>query len=304
MKITYLLPVFLGLYLFTACNNDDDGNNGPVLRDLAEVTAENEAELQDYLNTHFYNYEEFANPSADFDYKIVLDTIAGENADKTPLIEQVKDTTIDVQDVPQKMYYLVARQGVSEKPKLGHQILVRYQTDEINGDVIDESVVETPFNTVAPNLSEGFKQLAIKIAKGTGFVENGDGTLQWNNDYGIGVSFVPSGLAFYSGGDYRTLIFKIDMLQFNDQDQDIIQTSSGNVASPDGIPSHIEDVDGDGDPRNDDTDGDGLPDYLDADDDGDGILTEFEYDTDGDGIPDDHDNDGIPDYLDPDNQIG
>ncbi|MFQ3212517.1 MAG: hypothetical protein ACI9C9_000036, partial [Marivirga sp.] len=69
----------------------------------------------------------------------------------------------------------------------------------------------------------------------------------------------------------------------------------------DGVPDVIEDIDGDGDPTNDDTDGDGAPDYLDTDDDGDGIPTS-EEDIDGDGNPtnDDTDGDGIPDYLDGD----
>lgn len=69
----------------------------------------------------------------------------------------------------------------------------------------------------------------------------------------------------------------------------------------DGVPTRDEDLDGDGDPRNDDTDGDGEPNYLDTDDDGDGILTKFE-DIDGDGNPanDDTDGDRKPNYLDDD----
>lgn len=106
----------------------------------------------------------------------------------------------------------------------------------------------------------------------------------------------------------------------------------------DGIPTILEDLNGDGNLENDDTDGDGIPNFLDNDDDGDMVLTSAEYvfadngrnantlrDTDGDGIPDYLDNDddgdgvltinedynqngdpsdddinnnGIPDYLD------
>lgn len=72
----------------------------------------------------------------------------------------------------------------------------------------------------------------------------------------------------------------------------------------DGVPTAQEDIDGDGDPTNDDTDGDGTPDYLDPDDDGDGVLTQNEgVDPNGDGdLTDaqDTDGDGTPDYLDPD----
>ncbi|MEP1033150.1 gliding motility-associated C-terminal domain-containing protein [Ekhidna sp.] len=72
-------------------------------------------------------------------------------------------------------------------------------------------------------------------------------------------------------------------------------------ADGDGVPDSVEDVDGDGDPTNDDSDGDGTPDYLDGDDDGDGVDTTDE-DVDGDGDPsnDDTDGDGTPDYLDDD----
>ena len=78
----------------------------------------------------------------------------------------------------------------------------------------------------------------------------------------------------------------------------------------DGIPAELEDINGDGNPDNDDTDGDGVPNYLDFDDDGDNVPTKDEkpdpnndgnladaLDTDGDNIPNyldtDDDNDGV-----------
>lgn len=83
----------------------------------------------------------------------------------------------------------------------------------------------------------------------------------------------------------------------------------------DGIATEDEDLDGNGDPTNDDSDGDGIPDYLESntgDTDGDGTPDYMDDDDDGDGIPTatecpggpvcpDTDGDGIPDYLDPDN---
>jgi FKBP-type peptidyl-prolyl cis-trans isomerase FkpA len=71
----------------------------------------------------------------------------------------------------------------------------------------------------------------------------------------------------------------------------------------DGIPSINEDVDGNGDPRDDDTDKDGVPNYSDIDDDGDGVLTKDE-DANGDGNPandfSDSNNPTLADYLNPD----
>jgi len=64
------------------------------------------------------------------------------------------------------------------------------------------------------------------------------------------------------------------------------------------IPNILEDVNGNGNIKDDDTDGDGLPNYLDDDDNDDGILT-ADHDVNGNGDPtdDDANNDGIPDYI-------
>ncbi|WP_067146347.1 hypothetical protein [Pseudotamlana agarivorans] len=91
-----------------------------------------------------------------------------------------------------------------------------------------------------------------------------------------------------------------------------IQSTSGiadvktvlTEADDDGIPSNLEDINGNGDLTDDDTDNDGIPNYLDSDDDGDNVLTINENpDPNGDGdLSDaqDTDGDGIPDYLDDD----
>ncbi|MEZ4802759.1 MAG: hypothetical protein R2797_08290 [Gelidibacter sp.] len=72
----------------------------------------------------------------------------------------------------------------------------------------------------------------------------------------------------------------------------------------DGIPSELEDINGNGDLTDDDTDGDGVPNYLDDDDDGDNVKTineEVNY-TEANGLANalDTDGDGIPNYLDND----
>ncbi|MCF8714921.1 hypothetical protein JM658_08775 [Joostella atrarenae] len=309
MKIKILMPVLLFTCLFFACNNDDDDSGTTIeVRDVAEVEAEDDAELQLYLQTHFYNYEEFESPSADFDYKIVFDTIAGDNIDKTPLIDQVEEEIIEFQDVNHTLYYLIAREGVGESPLLGHQVVTRYEGSLMTGEVFDASNVETVFSTLG--VITGFGAVYPKLKTGTTYTDNPDGTIDWVQDYGIGAVFMPSGLGYFSTAQsgipaYSPLIFKMDLLQFNELDEDVVLISSTqSSSSPDGIPSHLEDVDGDGDPRNDDTDEDGIANYQDADDDGDGVLTKYEYDYDEDGVVDDSDGDGIPDYLDPDPRVG
>jgi hypothetical protein len=68
----------------------------------------------------------------------------------------------------------------------------------------------------------------------------------------------------------------------------------------DGVADIFEDINGDGDPTNDDTDLDLNVDYLDDDDDDDGVLTANELMFDEDGNPLDTDSDGIFNYLDTD----
>ena len=143
----------------------------------------------------------------------------------------------------------------------------------------------------------------IEFKGASGFEENEDGSVSYNDDFGMGVVFVPAGLAYFNGypSEYEPIMFKFKMLAAIQMDHD-----------GDGIPSYMEDIDNDGIyfEQDEDIDGDGVPNYLDPDDDGDGVLTidEIEVnDANGDGIITedeiiftDTNNDGTPDYLDPD----
>lgn len=100
------------------------------------------------------------------------------------------------------------------------------------------------------------------------FSSENDGTVSFSN-HGAGVMFLPSGLGYFNvatGGisPYSPIVFKFDLLQVSLNDHD-----------NDGIPSYLEDLNGDGEftLAEDDTDGDGVPNYFDADDDGDGVPT-------------------------------
>lgn len=86
---------------------------------------------------------------------------------------------------------------------------------------------------------------------------------------------------------------------FLDTDGDTVPNYLDTDDDGDGVLTRDEDVDGNGNPRDDDTDNDGVANYLDDDDDGDGIFT-IDEDINGNGDPmdDDTDNDMIPDYLD------
>jgi len=305
MKINkYVLTGVVGMALwFYACNNDDDGGGGEEIRDAAEVAVENDAAIVEYLETHFYNYEEFSNPPADFDFQIDLDTIAGENADKTPLIEQVITRTIVVpdrndNDITYRYYVLNAREGIGPQPTIADSTFAKIRGVLLDGTVFENQTTSLWYDLIGtrsagnPGTVRGFAEGMTEFRGGGEPIDNGDGTFTVN-DFGVGAFFIPSGLGFFANAtgtipSYSPLIFKVQLLAVNTADHD-----------NDTVPSMMEDVDGDGNPLNDDTDGDRVPNYLDFDDDGDGVLTADEYDRNNDGIPDDSNGDGIPDYLDP-----
>lgn len=87
----------------------------------------------------------------------------------------------------------------------------------------------------------------------------------------------------------------------DDTDLDLIPNYQDDDDDGDGVITRLEDWDKNGDPADDNTDGDTIPNYLDNDDDNDSILTYYE-DVDGDNnyYDDDTNGNGVPNYLDAD----
>ncbi len=321
MKTSRLVVYFLTFWVIVSCRDDDgDINPGTVVppQTLAETQMENDAEILAFLQTHFYNYEEFETPPAGFNFKIKFDTIAGANSDKLPLIDFVETQTIkevsatfgrdDEEEVDHILYYLTARLGEGDEensPTIGDNTVLQYEGSLLNGTLFDAA--STPVSQyLSGGLIRGYANGVEKFNAGIGPMENGDGTVSFEN-YGVGAIFMPSGLGYFSNPPtgsgipaYAPLIFKIDLLAF-EKDTDF---------DGDGIPSILEDVDGDGNLNNDNTDGDSEPfsvflaNHNDTDDDNDGIPTidEIELDEDGNFVGfKDTDGDGTPDHLDNDN---
>ena len=293
--------------LIVSCGNDDDVDDGFIpARDRAEEAPLSQAIVREYLETHFYNYEEFENPPADFDFQIKFDTIAGANADKIPLIQQV--TTKNVKDrikegLTYDLYYLNVRQGEGDSPDFPDIATISYDGIYINREEeilpytkrFDASTLPIQFDMTA--IVNGFQDVLSEFNTATEIITNPDGSLTFV-DYGIGAVFMPSGLGYYvnppatsSIPTYAQLIFTFQLYESEQGDQD-----------NDGIPSIMEDLNGNLLEEDDDTDGDFLPNYADPDDDNDGRPTSEEIIIASDGtitFPDE-DGDGIVDYLDED----
>ena len=86
MKLKYAYLLIAGLIILSSCKKDDDpiGEVVPP-RLLSEVVIEDDAEIIEFLKTHFYNKDEFETPPEGFDFRIRFDTIAGDNSGKQSL---------------------------------------------------------------------------------------------------------------------------------------------------------------------------------------------------------------------------
>jgi len=290
MKFRNLITAILCFsVVVVSCKKDDDSDEPDVVpvRDRQEVYNENILEIEEYLSTHFYNYEEFQdnptysdlsvspyNVTPNDSFEIVFDTIAGVNSDKTPLIDQVESKIVkDSEGVSYKVYFLKVREGLGGDIHPVDQVFANYKGYLTDGSLFDSTVSGVPFHlTTVGNLFgvvDGFKEGMIEFKAREGFTANNDGTVTHHN-HGIGAVFVPSGLGYFSLPQssipaYSNLIFafQAEKRVLFDHDND-------------GVFSYLEDINNDGDNFNDDTDGDGRPDFLDIDDDGDGVLTKDE----------------------------
>lgn len=299
---------------FIACGDDDNDTTEVEISTLTEQFEEDSAELLAYLQTHFYEYTE----AADGTYNIVIDTIQGDNANKPAIINDsmLRDTTINVssshfglaeeeEDVPHTLYYLILREGAGQNPTIGDSTLIKYKGQNLSREFFDASAAYTWLQL--PSTIRGWAQGTSKLKTGTNLVTGTDGTAHYT-DSGVGLLFIPSGLAYFSSirstaiSSYEDLVFEIELGNY------VPNTDTDN----DGIPNIDEDLNSNGylgDDNTDEEDENSLTgifaNYLDVDDDGDGVLTSTEIsNADGNVIfpyPD-SDNDDTPDYLDPDIQ--
>lgn len=249
-----LVTTLIIISFLSSCKKEDDVES---LRDVQEQSIADDQSIEDFLSSHFYNYEDFAGP--DYDGGIVFDTLQNENVSKTPLINQVRKEVISVitadgSFIDHNLYYLIAREGTGISPATVDSTYLSYEGLLLDKSVFDSS--STPVWFDLTSVVRGFREGAHKIRSGD-FRVNDDNTVDFFG-YGQGALFFPSGLGYFSRTAgavpaYAPLIFKINLYGVNQTDHD-----------GDGILS-ADEFDNDGDGVPDDTDEDGTPDYLDAD---------------------------------------
>jgi hypothetical protein len=300
MKMQNLVLIFTFFIILSCSSDDDDGGVQVVVRSPEEVKVENMEEIETFLETHYY--ELIDNPENPNFQSIVYKEIGEEDTDKQPVMESefLKSKTVTQLEVDYTLYYLQIREGAQSirKPTFADSVLVTYNGFSLNNRVTFDNSPNPVWFDLTSNII-GFYEVMDEFRGSTGVEENEDGTVTFNDDFGFGSVFIPSGIAYFSApppnsgiNAYEPLVFNIQLYKSLESDHD-----------DDGVPSWMEDIDSNRRLSDDDTDQDRVPNFADTDDDGDGVPTREEINFDEDGslilpLPDSNGN-GTPDYLDP-----
>lgn len=290
----YFILTITTLSLFS-CSKDDDVTVLP-LRDYEEQSTADNIVVEEYLNSYYMTVTNNAGQTDDQDVEFTKIPAGGMQRSIMSYLNSATFPKLLVRNVPRngftyKMYYLVLREGSGKSPCNVDGVLASYKGTYLQNSTVADvtTLTSTSFEDVLYpqqflslyNTIPGWGEIFPQFKAGDTPISNADGTVTYNN-FGAGVMFIPSGLAYFASGSnsipsYVPLVFKFKLYAVQRLDQDF-----------DGIPSYLEDLDGDGyiyDYRNlvnfpttpasnpDDTDGDGIPNFIDVDDDGDGIST-------------------------------
>lgn len=260
-KLSKLLFLLLAVAI-ASCSKNDKVEVVPPRDFNVQYTADLDS-INKFIDTHYMTV------TPDFDVtfnKIDAAQTSIRNQSEFPLqFKTVTEGTVDY-----KVYYISLREGGNRQPTIMDSIYVSYQGEFLDGVNFDD--VQSPAWVDLFKTIRGWKEI-IPMFK-TGFYDvNADPSSPTSfTDFGAGIIFVPSALAYYNNppqnsgiGLYANLIFKFKLNELKYQDHD-----------GDGILSKDEVANAGDNPELYDTDGDGLPNYKDADDDGDGYLTKFE----------------------------
>jgi hypothetical protein len=265
----YLLTV---ITLFIACNDDDDVI--PLeARDRAEQQIADKDSILNYLSTHYYN-SGFLETGVNHKFTeiIITELQFGEELPDghTLLIEDVETHMAENLEVDYEYYILRLNQGEGPSPRFTDFVRVRYEGSSIGSEEVFDSSI-APFDQLlqgngitTSGAIKAWQLVMPEFNSSSNFTTN-NGAVDFT-DFGLGVMFVPSGLAYFSGtntgSSYDNIIFKFELLQVEELDHD-----------NDGIPSYVEDLDMSLEVFDDDTDDNSFPDFIDIDDDGDEVLT-------------------------------
>lgn len=239
-------------------------------RPYAEVYAEDIAEIEDFMNTHFM--------TVDGEYNVTFTEITG-STPGTPISDGMDNSTnqddpakplkhkvISKGGVDHKLYFIKLNEGVGSNPTVLDSVYTSYKGYKSDLTVFDSA--SSPVWFQLQQVVQGWQELLPDFKTGNSVTDPATGVTTYS-DFGAGIMFVPSGLGYYNQAvgnlsSYTPLIFnfKLMKLKYKDHDGDKILSKDEYGGPTSGTAL--------------DSDGDGKPDYGDFDDDNDGLLTKNE----------------------------
>lgn len=306
--------IFLLITTLSMVSCSKDGNSNVALRDYEEQRVKDMANIETFLKTHYMTVVNNPGNTDDQDVTFTLIGNGGQTSiwdDHTNYPLKTREITVTQNDVDinYKIYYIELRQGSGSNAKSPcnvDRVYTAYKGEYIYDSV--ETVGENEIHTIISKEFEtatypsyftltgvirGWSEIFPQFKTGS-YTTNGDGTVDYN-DFGAGVMFIPSGLAYFGSSQgtiptYSPLIFNFKLYEIARVDND-----------GDGIDSYLEDLNGDGyvyalpegktNVDNSNPPGskvllssnpdkysreDEVPDFLDGDDDGDYFTTKSE----------------------------
>jgi len=284
-KILSVFAIFVGIAACTSTPTVEP----ETPRDYATQYATDLAAIDSYINTHYLTF--------DADYNVTFDTLlpsSGHSSIRTDTAFQLKDTTVIEDGIDYKVYFIKFREGTEKRPTQVDSIHIAYKGIKLlKSAPFDQAV--TPIWFRLQEVITGWSHIIPNFKTGTYTPGTGGNPTTFNN-YGAGVMFLPSGLAYYNGSagsilPYSPIIFafKLHELRYRDHDADGVlskderkldpsvsalirwkENPGGNLLKKDNTGAVVTDV------AFFDSDNDGVPNMFDIDDDGDRVMTRVE----------------------------
>lgn len=281
--------------LITSCTGTDTPTT-ETKRDFSEQYVKDMDSIDQFIDTHFM--------TVDTDFNVTFTEIEPggtelsiRNQSEYPLEFKTVTSTDESDTVSYKVYYLKIREGNGLQPTSVDSAYVSYEGRRLDKVQFDNS--PSPLWFQLQSVIQGWAEIIPLFKAGSFDTTVGPNPTQFT-DFGVGVLFVPSGLAYFNAipssliPQYSPLIFsfKLKNVRYRDHDRD-------GIFSKDEVDPLVPGQK----PEDYDLDSDKFANMYDVDDDGDNYMTKNEIIKNADGtitFPD-TDGDGIPNYLDKDN---
>jgi hypothetical protein len=197
----FFILLVLSVFAFVSCNNEDNFPDTitpitPPLRDYAVQYNTDILKIETFLKTHSISVTNHAGFSDDQDVSYATVPSLDENSiwGSNPLDPKANllTKTVTIKDVVHKIYYIKFRLGIGVSPTLTNQIKTQYTGFLIEDGFVFYDGKDEGDNLPLNGVITGWREILPEFKMGTI-----TGVNQYS-DFGAGVMFLPSALAYYN----------------------------------------------------------------------------------------------------------